>query len=216
MKDNNTTTTTSVPSCAGAVPGTVSLPSPQELTYRYHDALDGLHKGYTFGKCLLEIQDYLNTFTGSDTRVIAREGANGGTLLAGGWNAGSGLKGWLEANCPEIAYHTARRFLKLAENVHIALDKMGLKPTETNVRNFLEGKTQRQLLKPAEEEKEQEKSLAITTEARAQKLADTMSDYTRSLEGMLRTGETLILTPDHRRDLITRLKAIARKLEEEM
>ena len=61
---------------------------------------------------------------GSLTRETAREmtvGRNGNILHEGGWNAGTGLKAWLAAHCPEINYKTACRFLAVAERTHAAL-----------------------------------------------------------------------------------------------
>lgn len=117
-------------------------------------------------------------FTGDTTRGTAREmtqsGANGGTLAAGGWNAGTGLKAWLAEHCPEINYSTARRFLAVAEKTNAALalqaedgatgmslphagglvmsaegapsSLSSFSPSEAQVRAFLEGKSQRQII----------------------------------------------------------------------
>ena len=86
-------------------------------------------------------------FTGSLTRENAREmtqrGANGGSLAAGGWNAGMGLKGWLAKAAPEVNYKTAMRFLAVAEKVDEVLPAGS---DEGLVRDYLAGKSARSLL----------------------------------------------------------------------
>ena len=62
--------------------------------------------------------------SGDAARGTAREitlGNNGNVLHEGGWNRGTGLKGWLAQFCPEINYSTARRFLAVAEKTVAAL-----------------------------------------------------------------------------------------------
>ena len=101
-------------------------------------------------------------FSRGAARGTAREvtvGANGNAITPG-WNAGTGLKGWLGVYCPEINYSTARRFLSVAEKTHAALGSgdspvdcslstvdSAAEPSEQAVRDFLEGKSQRQVLR---------------------------------------------------------------------
>ncbi len=103
-------------------------------------------------------------------------GNNGNEMVcAGGWNAGTGLKAWLARYCPEINYKTACRFLAVAERTHAALaaasetpasaspssqaiwgeapcasagvEGAAQAPSEAAVRAFLEGKSQRAVLR---------------------------------------------------------------------
>lgn len=163
---------TRTPSEEHLPPATCHLPPSAEpseadiatLTAQYRKAVNGLYEAYKFGQMLLAVKARLEaTFTGDDTRVTAREGANGGTIAAGGWNAGSGLKGWLAEHCPDIAYHTARRFLAVAENTNAALalqaeagdgddqtsnpPNLQTSPSEEAVKAYLAGKSQRAILR---------------------------------------------------------------------
>lgn len=103
-------------------------------------------------------------------------GRNGNILHEGGWNRGTGLKAWLARYCPEINYSTAKRFLAVAERTHAALaaasdpqasgaspsspaiwgeapcasagvEGAAQAPSEATVRAFLEGKSQRAVLR---------------------------------------------------------------------
>lgn len=157
-------------------------PSPEDiatLTTQYRKAVNGLYEAYLFGQMLAQVKARLEQFTGDATRGTAREltqtGANGGTLAAPGWNAGTGLKAWLAQHCPEINYSTARRFLAVAEKTNAALaeseavpasPRAGVTPAagegarspfpsetpflltfpEEIIRAFLEGKSQRQII----------------------------------------------------------------------
>ena len=123
-------------------------PSPEEvamLTKQYQRALDGLYEAYQFGMMLRAVKTRLEDaedeengerktengyaltgdgeaeFTGDAARGTARNGRHGGTIMEGGWNRGTGLKGWLAQFCPEINYSTARRFLAVAEKTVAAL-----------------------------------------------------------------------------------------------
>lgn len=69
-----------------------------------------------------------------------------------------GLKGWLAEHCPEINYSTARRFLSVAEKTNLALGEeatsdplaangSACEPCEQAVRAYLEGKSQRAVLR---------------------------------------------------------------------
>ena len=216
-------------------------PSPEDiatLTTQYRKAVNGLYEAYVFGQMLLTVKQRLEApFTGSLTRENAREipqtGAkNGGTLAAGGWNAGTGLKAWLAEHCPEINYKTALRFLSVAEKTNAALAESEAVPAsprpalsageglgrgapetfpEETIRAFLEGKSQRQLLKAPKAEPTVRH--APTPEERAERIRETFAGFLTSLEGMVRTEETNVLRPDDRRELVTRLKSLARTLE---
>ncbi|MBQ9693676.1 MAG: hypothetical protein IJV69_02855 [Kiritimatiellae bacterium] len=74
---------------------------------------------------------------------MTQRGANGGSLAAGGWNAGMGLKGWLAKAAPEVNYKTAMRFLAVAEKVDEVLPAGS---DEGLVRDYLAGKSARSLL----------------------------------------------------------------------
>lgn len=107
---------------------------------------------------------------------LTRETAKMDSETRGGWNAGTGLKAWLAEHCPEINYKTALRFLAVAEKTNAALaeseavpasPRAGVTPAagegarspipsetpflltfpEETIRAFLEGKSQRQLLR---------------------------------------------------------------------
>ena len=110
---------------------------------------------------------------GTAGRIV---GNNGNSMPEmAGWNAGTGLKAWLAEHCPEINYSTARRFLAVAENTNAALAAQAqdgatgmslphagglvmsaegapsslslFSPSEAQVRAFLEGKSQRAILR---------------------------------------------------------------------
>ena len=106
--------------------------------------------------------------SGETARGLAREiviGNNGNVLHEGGWNRGTGLKGWLAQFCPEINYSTAKRFLAVAEKTVAALALAeaseepetdnrqpttgggAAAPAEARVRAFLAGKSQRAVLR---------------------------------------------------------------------
>ena len=110
------------------------------LTRQYQKALDGLFEAYQFGMMLRAVRIRLEEAdaaaeaaaeplqnadaSGDAARGTAREitlGNNGNVLHEGGWNRGTGLKGWLATYCPEINYSTARRFLAVAERTVSAL-----------------------------------------------------------------------------------------------
>ena len=151
----------------------------------------------------------------------------------GGWNAGTGLKAWLAQHCPEINYSTARRFLAVAEKTHAALaagdpaapgawgeapcasagaEGAAQAPSESAVRAYLEGKSQRQVLTKAPAVPV--KRRATTPEELSEKVYETMDGFLGRLEGMERSYETNLLSQESRRELVTRLKGLARRLEE--
>lgn len=134
----------SLPSSAGLAPTEADIAT---LTAQYRKALDGLFEAYRFGQMLMKVRASLTRETGSYGQPAA----------------GSGLKGWLDEHCPEINYKTALRFLSIAENTHRALAAQGAAPSEgdqsanqpslqtsapseAEVRAFLAGKSQRQVL----------------------------------------------------------------------
>lgn len=198
-------------------------PSPEDiatLTTQYRKAVNGLYEAYVFGQMLLAVQKRLSLSAARDTKEE--------------WHApaGSGLKGWLAQHCPEINYSTARRFLAVAEKTNAALAESEAVPAsprpalsageglgrgapetfpEETIRAFLEGKSQRQLLKAPKAEPAVRH--APTPEERAERIRETFAGFLTSLEGMVRTEETNVLRPDDRRELVTRLKSLARTLE---
>lgn len=124
------------------------------LTAQYRKAVNGLYEAYVFGQMLMAVKSRLEAPSPGDaTRGTARcEQDHGGALAEPGWNAGTGLKTWLAEHCPEINYSTARRFLSIAEKTQIALvggvqEDEAWKPSEAQVRAFLEGKSQRAILR---------------------------------------------------------------------
>lgn len=227
-------------------------PTEQEvalLTTQYHKALDGLYEAYKFGQMLLRVKERLESdpnagpenqgFSSGAARGTAREvtiGKNGNALTGSGWNAGTGLKGWLGVYCPEINYSTARRFLQVAEKTNLALAAQGeltaaglstssaspvdcslstvdsaAEPSEQAVRDFLAGKSQRQVLKAPSKPTVRH---AMSEAERAEKLAEVCKGFLESLEGVERTGQSDLLSLDDRREIVTRLKALARRLEQ--
>lgn len=158
-------------------------PTEQEvalLTTQYRKAVNGLYEAYRFGQMLAQVKARLEQFSRDATCGTAREvtvGANGNAITPG-WNAGTGLRGWLAEHCPEINYSTARRFLAIAEKTNAALAAapaegasepwgeapcasagvegaaqvgqgraLSTAPSEQAVRDFLEGKSQRAVLR---------------------------------------------------------------------
>lgn len=168
------------------------------LTKQYQKALDGLYEAYRFGMMLRAVKERLDAADGAadDSRFAIHDSPtpeplqNAGSLgdaargtaeristgdcgISGGWNRGTGLKGWLAAYCPEINYSTARRFLAVAEKTVAALalaDEAEASPAspeswgeapcasagegarspfppEAKVRAFLAGKSQRAVLR---------------------------------------------------------------------
>lgn len=214
-------------------------PSPEDiatLTTQYRKAVNGLYEAYVFGQMLAQVKARLEQFSGDATRGTAREttvGNNGNALAAPGWNAGTGLKAWLAQHCPEINYSTARRFLAVAEKTNAALaeseagtasprpalsagEGLGRGAPETfpeeTIRAYLEGKSQRQVLTKAPVVPV--KRRATTPEELSEKVYETMDGFLGRLEGMERSYETNLLSQDSRRELVTRLKGLARRLEE--
>ena len=214
-------------------------PTAQEvalLTAQYHKALDGLYEAYKFGQMLLRVKERLESdpHGSPENQVIfcgaARGTAKNGEETRGGWNAGTGLKGWLAEHCPEINYSTARRFLSVAEKTNLALGEEATsddiaprdartyplaanaaEPSEAAVRAYLSGKSQRQVLKAPSKPTVRH---AMSEAERAEKLAEVCKGFLESLEGVERTGESDLLRLDDRREIVTRLKALARRLEE--
>ena len=207
-------------------------PSPEDiatLTTQYRKAVNGLYEAYLFGQMLLAVQKRLSLSLTRETK--------------GEWHApaGSGIKGWLAKHCPEINYKTALRFLAVAEKTNAALaeseavpasPRAGVTPAagegarnpfpsetpflltfpEETIRAFLEGKSQRQILKAPKAEPAVRH--AMSEEERAEKLAEVCKGFLQRLEGVERTGESDLLRLDDRREIVTRLKALARRLEQ--
>lgn len=238
----------SYPLAASGCARSALAPTEQEvalLTTQYHKALDGLYEAYRFGQMLLRVKERLEgdpngspenqSLPGGAARGTARCGeaqAHGGAVAAPGWNAGTGLKGWLGVYCPEINYSTARRFLSVAEKTNLALGEeapsddiapryartyplaangSACEPSEQAVRAYLAGKSQRQVLKAPSKPTMRH---AMSEAERAEKLAEVCKGFLESLEGVERTGQSDLLSLDDRREIVTRLKALARRLEE--
>lgn len=235
----------SYPLAASGCARSALAPTAQEvalLTTQYHKALDGLYEAYRFGMMLLAVKERLESdphgspenqgLPGGAARGTARCGeaqAHGGAVAAPGWNAGTGLKGWLGVYCPEINYSTARRFLSVAEKTNAALGEeansyplaansyplaangSACEPREQAVRAYLAGKSQRQVLKVPSKPTVRH---AMSETERAEKLAEVCKGFLQSLEGVERTGESNLLRLEDRREIVTRLKALARRLEE--
>lgn len=219
-------------------------PSPEDiatLTTQYRKAVNGLYEAYLFGQMLAAVKAKLEAAPRDAARGTARWQEHGGAVAAPGWNAGTGLKAWLAQHCPEINYSTARRFLAVAEKTNAALaeseavpasPRAGVTPAagegarspfpsetpflltfpEETIRAYLEGKSQRQLLKAPKAEPAVRH--AMSEEERAEKLAEVCKGFLQSLEGVERTGESDLLRLDDRREIVTRLKALARRLEQ--
>lgn len=138
---------------------------------QYQKAVNGLYEAYLFGvmlqkvKAALEAQGegfpqgaaeatddegeplknqasfgVLTRETAENERAVISTGKSG---IAGGWNAGMGLKGWLAKAAPEVNYKTAMRFLAVAEKVDEVLPAGS---DEGLVRDYLAGKSARSLL----------------------------------------------------------------------
>ena len=234
-------------------------PTEQEvalLTTQYRKAVNGLYEAYRFGQMLAQVKARLEAALGDAARGTA-EISHGDRAIVGGWNAGTGLRGWLSEHCPEINYSTARRFLAIAEKTNAALaaapalvdsrqgaasrdgeadgtqgrdfngsdglstssastvgcqlSTVDCEPSEQAVRAYLEGKSQRQVLKAPSKPTVRH---AMSEAERAEKLAEVCKGFLESLEGVERTGESDLLRLEDRREIVTRLKALARRLEE--
>lgn len=137
-----------------AVKGSVALPGPEDikiLQQQYKKAVDGLYEAYLFGVMLMKVKVTLEGLKKEQsTGVLTRENArtNGGELAVGGWNAGTGLKGWLAEFVPEIHYKTAMRFMDVAASTHSGMRvDLSHAPEEAAVRDWLSGKSQREVLR---------------------------------------------------------------------
>ena len=84
-----------------------NAPRPEAVAAQYHRAINGVVEMIRFGAMLAEVDASLTRETGGILSRVSR----------GGSHDGSTLKGWLEANCPDVNYKTAMRFLRLAEQV---------------------------------------------------------------------------------------------------
>ena len=213
------------------------------LTTQYRKAVNGLYEAYRFGQMLMAVKSRIEAPSPRDAACgTARWQEHGGAVAAPGWNAGTGLKAWLAEHCPEINYSTARRFLTIAEKTNAALAAapaegasepwgeapcasagvegaaqvgqgraLSTAPSEAAVRDFLEGKSQRQVLKAPGKPTPRH---VMSEEERAEKLAEVCKGFLQSLEGVERTGESDLLRLEDRREIVTRLKALARRLEQ--
>ena len=146
---------------------------------------------------------------GSLTRENARlTQPHGGALVAGGWNAGMGLKGWLAKAAPEVNYKTAMRFLAVAERCQEAV-RPGVEGWDYDyaVRNYLEGKSQRRLLAAPKAKVER------SPDQRAQHAEEVFTKALSVLESMVRTGESALIGLETRREAVTRLKMLVKDLQ---
>ena len=98
-----------------------------------------------------------------------------------------------------------------ASTVGCQLSTVDCEPSEQAVRAYLEGKSQRQVLKAPSKPTVRH---AMSEAERAEKLAEVCKGFLESLEGVERTGESDLLRLEDRREIVTRLKALARRLEE--
>jgi hypothetical protein len=210
------------------------LPDDQDIINfraQYRKAVQGLYEAYRFGCMLQRVKHALegNEETlknqpslGSDTRDTAEKEraviSTGDRGIAGGWNAGMGLKGWLSKQCPEVNYRTAMRFLAVAERCQKALAHLPQEDYDQQVRAYLAGTSMRKVLN----DKATEAPLTLpkiapipTAEARAQRIFETIDRAFQRIESMKRTGETCLLSLVHRRDLVARLKLLTRLLQDE-
>lgn len=123
----------------------------RQLSDQYGRAIGGLMEVVKFGAMMLRLREYL---------VPARGEGNINNLH----KRGEGLDGWLKAHCPTISNGTAYRFMSIAEGLLrefeigrkvdlfelLSADRAQLAPAllrkRAEITNFLEGKSQRQLL----------------------------------------------------------------------
>lgn len=125
---------------------TITEEDARQLTAQYHRAIAGLFEAWKFGRMLMAVRDALEAAALTDfSRGVTRDTAGKSFNEMHGWNAGTGLKGWLSKHCPEVNYASARRFLGIADKTSSALgDAAG---DEDAARAYLEGKSQRQILR---------------------------------------------------------------------
>ncbi len=107
------------------------------LATGWNRAQAGLVEIIRFGATLLAVREWLDREDEDARRRAISAGERPDNLMPGGWNKGTGLKAWLETNCPEINYKTAygymcaaaglRREAKLADDVPL-LVMMGEDP----------------------------------------------------------------------------------------
>ena len=206
------------------------------LRSQYQKAVNGLYEAYLFGvmlqkvKAALEAQgeglpqgaDEATTDGGDPLKnqasfgVLTRETAEneravistGKSGIAGGWNAGMGLKGWLAKAAPEVNYKTAMRFLAVAERCQEAV-RPGVEGWDYDyaVRNYLEGKSQRRLLAAPKAKVER------SPDQRAQHAEEVFTKALSVLESMVRTGESALIGLESRREAVTRLKLLVKDLQ---
>lgn len=155
-----TTTETPMPLAATIMPADqAERLAGEEFTEQYRRLIGALIDQIVFGDMGLKIAWRL--------RPSERAGNSG----SGRYEAGSGFKGWLKNYAPTVPEGTAYRYMKLAEAVRHALqfgprtdlrllltapmeliEKMGLAKKRQELLDFIEGKTQRQLLLTFEHE----------------------------------------------------------------
>lgn len=206
------------------------------LRSQYQKAVNGLYEAYLFGVMLQKVKAALEaqgeglpqgadeaTIDGGETLknqaslgVLTRETAEreravistGDRGIAGGWNAGMGLKGWLAKAAPEVNYKTAMRFLAVAERCQEAV-RPGVEGWDYDyaVRNYLEGKSQRRLLAAPKAKVER------SPDQRAQHAEEVFTKALTVLESMVRTGESALIGLETRREAVTRLKMLVKDLQ---
>lgn len=97
-----------VASEAGTESHRAEIYTPAEMTTQYKKAVAGCLEMIRFGAMMQDV----------DSSLTRETGARGG----GHTSRDETLKGWLEANCPEINYKTALRFKALADGVRRACE----------------------------------------------------------------------------------------------
>ena len=204
------------------------------LRSQYQKAVSGLYEAYLFGVMLQKVKAALEdaprwegahdqTTDGGEALknqpslgVLTRETAEreravistGDRGIAGGWNAGMGLKGWLAKAAPEVNYKTAMRFLAVAERCQEAV-RPGVEGWDYDyaVRHYLEGKSQRRLLAAPKAKVER------SPDQRAQHAEEVFTKALSVLESMVRTGESALIGLESRREAVTRLKLLVKDLQ---
>ena len=163
---------------ATAAPGTLSDDSlmGQQLTEQYRKAITATREVVVFGAMMLKIRE-----------TCVRTRTQAGTFD----DKGEGLKGWMAKFAPEVSHGTAYRFMALAEGVQEefqlgkkvdltlllteSADELtpALQKKQRAILDFLEGKSQRQLLlqlggddKPAKPSRAKSKDLTPEEEER--------------------------------------------------
>jgi len=92
-------------------PGHDGAHTAQAVIEQWRRAQKGLLELIRFGAMLIDLEDYL---------IIPRGDYQDCTSHGGDRKSGTGLKGWLEENCPELNYKTAMGYVAAARNLKMA------------------------------------------------------------------------------------------------